>query len=348
VRIKAFVWTVAVLAMVASTAHAERVLRAGMHDDPPFVIKQANGEFTGISVGLLRLVATEMNAKLEIRDVPREEIVGGPLPDVDVVATLNVSEKMNARYELSHGFYSTGLSIAVPETPKESWVRIVARIFSGTFLWILIGVVVLLLAVGMLMWWIEKRPVQPLPKEKAALSKALFWAFEPVIGYKASQHSTRAGRVLGTIWGLFGVVLVSGLTANLAAQLTAQRLAPTVRGPEDLPRVRVGVVVHTAGRKFCDRRGIHRNEYENLDLALSALERHELDAVVADLPDLTYQTQAAHAHVQVLAGTFANHNYAFGLQPDSPIRKEFNTALLKVTYGDQWPSLLAQFLGRAD
>jgi ABC-type amino acid transport substrate-binding protein len=348
VRTKLIVWIAAIAAMV-STARAERVLRAGIHDDPPFVIKRSNGEWSGISVGLLRAIATEMGATLEIHDVPREQIVTGPLPDVDVVATLNVGEKMNARYELTHAFYSTGLSIAAPETPRESLWRIVARVFSGTFLWILIGVVVLLLAVGMLMWWFEKRPVEPLPKEKAALSKALFWAFEPVIGYKASQHSTRAGRVLGTIWGLFGVVMVSGLTANLAAQLTAQRLAPSVRGPEDLPRVRVGVITHTAGRKFCDARGIRRIEYDNLELALGALERHDLDAVVDDAPNLAFATtQGAHPRVQVLAGTFANHNYAFGLQPDSPLRKEFNAALIKVTWSDQWSSLLAQYLGRSD
>jgi len=34
-----------------------------------------------------------------------------PLPDIDIVATLE-GQKMNARYELTHAFYSIGLAIA--------------------------------------------------------------------------------------------------------------------------------------------------------------------------------------------------------------------------------------------
>jgi len=337
------------LAVAAGSARADtgRVLRAGMHDDPPFVIKNGD-QWSGISVELLRSIATEMGATLQISDIPREKIVTGSLPDVDVVATLNVSEKMDARYDLSHAFYSTGLAIAVPQPKKESLFQLVARVFSGGFVLILAGVAVLLVLVGVLMWWLEKRPVDPLPKEKAALSKALFWAFEPVIGYKASQHTTRAGRVLGTVWGLFGVVMVSGLTANLAAQLTARRLEASVRGPGDLARVRVAVIEHTAGRKFCDRRGIARIELPSLADALDALDQGKVDAVVDDAPNISYALAHAHDKITILPGTFANHGYAFGLQRDSPLRHEFNAALLKATAADSWTSLLVSYLGKVD
>jgi ABC-type amino acid transport substrate-binding protein len=255
---------------------------------------------------------------------------------------------MNARYDLSHAFYATGLSIAVHEPKKESVLGMVGRIFSGTFVLVVVGVFGALTLVGLLMYWFEKRHVEPLPKEKQALSKALFWAFEPVIGYKASQHATRAGRVLGTIWGLFGVVMVSGLTANLAAQLTARRLDTSIHGPQDLPRVRVGVIEHTAGRKFCDRRGIARTEYATLEDSLLALDAGKVDAVVDDTPNIQYAMKGAHPHSVILPGAFAMHGYAFGLMPDSTLRKEFNVALLKVTNGDSWPSVLASYLGKAD
>lgn len=318
------------------------------HDEPPSQIHNADGSWSGISIDLLRLVAGELGTTIVVRDTPREQIVGGPLPDADVVATLAVGERMNSRYELSHAFQSSGLAIAVPEVPRESTFDILARIFSGTFLWVLIGTVVLLGAVGLLMWWIERRPVPPAPPEKQALSKALFWAFEPVIGYKASQHSTRAGRILGTLWGVCGVVLVSGLTASLASQLTAHRLAPSVRGPDDLPRVRVAIVDHTRGVRYCDRRGIRRRAFRTLEAALAALEHGEVDAVVDDAPDLSYAQQNSHPHIHVLPGTFMNAGAAFGLRPDSPLRHDFNRALLKVTASDAWRSVVASYLGQAE
>jgi ABC-type amino acid transport substrate-binding protein len=355
VKVAGFLWIVGLVAsagLVLGTpgrafAAPDRVLRVGVHDEPPFAIKKGD-QWSGISIELLRAVADKMHATVEVHDLAREQITAGPIPDVDVVATLVEASKMNARYELSHAFYSTGLSIAVVEPKKESLVDILGRTVSLSFVVIVAGVFGALMLVGLLMFWFEKRHVEPLPKEKQALSKALFWAFEPVIGYKASQHATRAGRLLGTIWGLFGVVMVSGLTANLAAQLTARRLDTSIHGPADLPRFRVGVIEHTAGRRFCDRRGVARQDFASLDAALTALEQGKVDAVVDDAPDIQYALRTGHPHLVMVPGTFFPVFYTFGLVPDSPLRREFNAALLEVTGSEAWPSMVATYLGKAD
>ena len=347
---RTLVWvTLAVLLVVPTSVRADtgRVLRAGVHDDPPFVIKTPH-QWTGISVELLRSIATEMGATLEITDLPTEQLVAGPLPDVDVVATLNVSHGMNARYDLSHGFYSIGLAIAVPEPHKESILAMVGRLISGSFLLVVVGFGGLLVLVGLLMWWLEKRPVAPLPKDKDALTKSLFWAFEPMIGYGASEHSTLAGRVLGTVWGLCALVMVSSLTANLAAQLTVRQLQTPIHGPGDLPKVRVGVMEHTAAPRFCDRRGISRVEFPSLEDALVALDDGSVDAVLGDAPNLAFALERGHAHLVLVPGTFANRTIAFGLMPGSPLRHEFNAALLKATEADSFTSLLVSYLGRVN
>ncbi|HEY0252989.1 MAG TPA: transporter substrate-binding domain-containing protein, partial [Kofleriaceae bacterium] len=227
-------------------------------------------------------------------------------------------------------------------------VRMVARAFTGEFLLILVGVLFLLTLVGLLMWRLEKREVQPLPKERAALSKALFCAFEPVIGYKASQHTTRAGRVLGTVWGLFGVVLVSGLTANLAAQLTLRNQQTGVRSVADLPRYKIGMVEHTSTGRFFDRRGIQRHEFPSLEAALTALEAGTLDAVVDDEINLRYALKTTHDRLALLPGTFWPHSSAFGLKPDSPLRKDLNAAIVKTLNTDTWAALMASYLGKVD
>jgi ABC-type amino acid transport substrate-binding protein len=317
------------------------------YNEPPFTIRQPDGSFTGIAIELMRMVAAELGTTATVRYVPVEDLTSGKLPD-DVVAAVNVTEKINQRFELTHAFYSTGLSIAIAETTKESFVSVLARVFSGTFLWVLIGTVILLGTVGLLMYWVERRPVPQKTTEQQAMSKALFWAFEPVIGYKASQHQTRGGRVLGTVWGLCGVVLVSGLTATLASQLTAQKLAPSVRGPDDLPHSRVGIVEHTAGVRYADRRGLRHRRFPNLDAALSALDRGDVDAVLDDAPNLLYFATTTHPKIRVLPGTFLNHGIAFGLQHGSPLRPDINRAMLKVTSSDAWRSLLVTYLGSAE
>jgi ABC-type amino acid transport substrate-binding protein len=340
----------AILLLIVAPASADpdRVLRAGLNDDPPLAIKNG-GQWSGISVDLLRAIATEMGAKLEIVELTPQQIVSGPLPDVDVVATLVVSEKMNARFDLSHTFLPTGLAIATREPTKESVLAMLGRIFTGSFVLIILAVFALLTLVGLLMWRFEKRhPTKEPPKEQGPLSKALFWALEPMTGYQASQHSSRAGRLLGTVWGLFGVILISGLTANLAAQLTARRMDTAVKGPDDLPKIAVGVVEHTAGSRFCDRRGIRRKEFPTVEAALAAVEQGKIAAVVAAEPALKYALASAHDTLVILPGTFFGVNLAFGLRPDSPIRKDFNAALVKATYADSWTSTLVSYLGKAE
>ena len=344
----AFALVVALAVIVSPAAHADPApLVFATQNDPPNAIKQADGTWTGIAVELARKIATELGTTLEVKEVSRKDIVSGPLPDADLAGPLVIGEKMNARYELSHAYTATGLTIAIPDTHKESLFAIARRILSGAFLVALIATVLLLGAVGMLMWWVERRPVKPLPPEKQALSKALFWAFEPVIGYKASQHQTRAGRVLGTLWGVCGVVLVSGLTASLASQLTAHKLAPTVRGPDDLAHVRVGVIEHTAGVRYCTRHGIRFHGYAGIPDAVAALEHGELDAVVGDLEDLLYLSQS-HPQIRVLPGTFMNFGAGFGLRPDSPLRHDINKAILKITATEDWRAVVASYLGRAE
>jgi len=331
-----------------TTPETKRTFVVGTRAIPPFIIKQPNGDWSGISIDLLKRIAEEMNATLVIRELPLEELIGGKNPEIDITASVNVTEKSNATWDLSHAFYSTGLAVAIPEGGKESRWEVLQRVFSGTFVWLLLGTMFLLTAVGFLMWWIEKRPVKEVPKHKQQLSKSLFWAFEPVIGYKSSQHATRAGRVVGTAWGLFGLVFISSLTANLSSNLTVHQLASPIKGPEDLVKKRVGTVVSSSALKYCERRGLRRTVYDDAEKAIVALERGEVDAVIYEAPILQYLGETTHKKVKVLPGTFANHGYAFGLRPDSPVRREFNKALVKITASDSWTSVMSSYLGQSD
>jgi ABC-type amino acid transport substrate-binding protein len=335
------------LLLLCGVAYAgENKLVVGTHDLPPLMIKQQDGTWTGISIELLKIIGAELGKELEFRDLPVDELVAGTNKEVDVSVSFNVNAKNDLKFDLTHAFYSTGLAIAVAEPKNTVWAQF-ARVFSGRALWLVAGGLLLLTVVGLLMYWLEKRPIPAATPEKAALSKALFWAFEPVIGYKSSQHATRAGRILGTIWGLFGVVFISGLTANLASQFTVQKLATAIRGPDDLPRARLAVIYKSAGVRYADRRGLRRTVFDDVDAALAALERGEVDCVVEDLPILAYGAGHGHPKTRVLPGTFENHGYAFGLRIDSPYRRDINRALLKAIASDDWRALLASYLGPA-
>jgi polar amino acid transport system substrate-binding protein len=325
----------------------KKVLVVGTHEIAPFVIKAADGSWSGISIDLVRRIASDLGMQVEVRELTIEHLVAADDPTIDVTASVNVTVKSNGKFELSHAFYSTGLAIAVPATAKKSFLQTLGRIFSGTFVLVLVGILVGLAAVGFLMFRLEKHATEP-TGEKKELSKALFWAFEPVIGYKASQHKSRGGRILGTVWGLFGLVFVTGVTANLSSRLTVDQLATTIKGPEDLVRLRVGTVDNSSALKFCERRGLAYQTFADSDAAMKSLATGEVDAVVYEAPVLAYAVATKYKNLRVISGTFANHGYAFGLRPNSPLRVDFNRALLTIAASDEFTASLARYLGRGE
>ena len=148
------------IALATSLAHADapaptqpsRTLVVATHPVAPFIIKKPNGEWGGISIELLRRIGAELGAKLDIREVAIAELgPAGKNDAYDVTASINVTENTDEKFELSHAFYSTGLAIAVIEGAKESRWEVAKRVFSGTFVWLLGGTLVLLTIVAFIM-----------------------------------------------------------------------------------------------------------------------------------------------------------------------------------------------------
>jgi ABC-type amino acid transport substrate-binding protein len=322
-------------------------LVVGTHEIAPFVIKHADGTWSGISIDLVRRVASELGVAVEIRGLTLDRMLAADSPDIDITASVNVTVNTDRKWSLSHAFHSTGLAIAVPQAAKASVWDTLGRVFSGTFVLTVVCVLVLLVLAGLAMWWLESRAKEQ-SKQGKELSRAMYWAFEPVIGYKASQHNSRGGRLLGTLWGLFGLVFVTGLTANLSSRLTIDRLDTNVRSIEDLGTRKIGTVIKSLAERQCERRGLRFESYPDAVAALTALERGEVEAVVYEAPILAYHLRERFTKLKLIPGTFANHGYAFGLRKGAPWRDAFNAALLEVSSSDDFASAMARYIGRAE
>ncbi len=343
---------VAVMCAFATGARAEPAaapakLIVGTHAVPPFMIKGDDGQWSGISIDLWKQLAEQLGLTYDIVDLPVEDLVNATHPEVDVVVSLNITAKSEEKYDLTHAFYSTGLAIAVAPK-KQAWTQSVARVLSPTFLKLLGAVGGLLIIAGLLMWRIERRHNPEAFGGRDGWLSGLMWSVEAVIGYNDPQHQTRAGRVLGIFWALFGLLLISGLTAQLSSQLTVGELQASVNGPDDLPKVRVGTVKPSQGFRYCEKRGLPCKTYEDAEKALAGLAAGEVAAIVYEAPILQYLTTTKYAgKVRVLPGTFDNHGYGFALRVGSPLLRPLDLALLRYTATDAWTAQMASYLGGA-
>jgi ABC-type amino acid transport substrate-binding protein len=319
----------------------------------PFIIKNSDGSWGGISMDLWKEVARRLKLEYEIKELSAADLQDpAKMGALDVFVSLNVSAERESTMDLTHAFYSTGLAIAVAPKENNGLTATLGAIFTPKFARLIAALMAILLAIGVLMWLAERKRNEAQFGGSAAhgIGAGLWWSAVTMttVGYGDKSPVTIAGRVLGLVWMFAAILIISSFTASIASALTVNQLESAVSGPNDLPKVKVGTVDPSQGATYLTRRQIKFKGYKDAAAALDGLANGEVEAVVYEAPILQYHVKNRNdSTLQVLDGTFANHGYALALKLGSPLRKQINLALLQFITTDDWAAMLARYLGSA-
>ncbi|WP_211224538.1 transporter substrate-binding domain-containing protein [Marinimicrobium agarilyticum] len=316
---------------------------------PPFVIKEEDGEFSGISIELWEELARRQNLTYEFKEVELIDLIRG-LEDGTLdasVAALTVTAGREAVVDFTHPFHTTGLAIAVPQAGNPVWIA-VKRLFSWEFMVAIVALGGLLLAVGFVFWLTERRKNADMFGGTPAqgIGASFWWAAVTMttVGYGDKAPVTFAGRLVALVWMFAAIILISSFTAAIATSLTVSQLETSVQGPGDLPDARVVTVDRSASAQYLDERGIGFSTRADLPTALQAVADGDFDAVVYDRPILQYLSRQQFP-LQVLPSTFERQDYAIALPEGSERRDLFNRTLLTIIEDDDWSNTLQRYLG---
>lgn len=334
-------------------SEATRTVVIGTKEAPPFSMKADDGTWSGISIDLWRQIAAELNYTFQFKQYDLHKLLQAlETGAVDAaVAALTVTSDREKTIDFTHSYYTTGLGIAHKAANENSLIGLLKSLLSWHFLKAVTGLVVLLFAVGFLVWLIERRknPEQFGGGIGKGLLSGFWWSAVTMttVGYGDKAPQTSVGRFIAVIWMFAAVITISTFTAAISSSLTVHRFESIVRGPEDLPRIRVGTISETTSAHYLENRRISYRAYENPRDGLRAISENEIDAFVYDAPLLRYLVNTEYVgRLQVLPGTFVSQNYAFGLPPDSPIRESLNRVLLKIISEPGWQDTLYRYLGQ--
>jgi polar amino acid transport system substrate-binding protein len=141
-----------------------------------------------------------------------------------------------------------------------------------------------------------------------------------------------AGRLLGVVWMLAGVALYSYVTATITSTMTVNTLQSEIKTVSDLHGEDVGTVLGSSSVGFLKENEITAKTYPDVDAACRALAAGQLKAVVYDAPLLKYYVSThPSTKLQLVGDLLEKQDYGFALPEKSPLRKEINRALLKLT-----------------
>jgi len=327
-------------------------LIVGTKEAPPFSMKTSDGQWTGLSIDLWRQIAAQLNFRYELRELTLKQLLDGVTDgSLDAaVAAFTITPEREKNFDFTHAFYTTGLGIAVAGKAHNPWLTVVERFFSIAFLKVVGTLTLVLLGVGMLVWWFEhkKNPRQFNGSAARGIGSGFWWSAVTMttVGYGDKAPVTLAGRIVGLIWMFAAIIIISSFTAAITSSLTVTQLESVIKGPEDLPKVTVGTIANTTSESYLKQIQISFRSFGSPQEGLKALKEGKIQALVYDAPILRYYIHQNYiGSLEVLPYRLQRQEYGIALQPNSPLRERINVVLLQKIQEKAWQEKLSQYLG---
>ncbi len=344
------------LFFVSTLAIQAAPLQVGVHEKPPFCMKNTDGSWTGLSVDVWRNVAERAGLNYELVEVPfediRKRVANGSLDAA--VGEIGVTAEDEKAMDFTQPFLISPLGIAVRERPwKAIWLEAIDDFFNWTVGQFVIGVVAAMLVVSVLIWLVERRHHAGHFKGGIHGIGAALW-FSAVtmttVGYGDKTPSTIAGRFIAICWMFVGVLLVSAFTATVTSSMAASRMNNSISRLSDLHHLTCGVLKGSESEQIALRIGVNTSPYETIDEALRAMIGKKIDATVADKISLTFHQrqfskEAPPLRFEIPQFSIRNSFLAIPVRSGHPDYGKINQSLLDLTSSNDWEPLVNRWIG---
>ena len=315
---------------------------------PPFAMKDASGDWKGLSIDLLDMISIELGREYEVREFTEIKELQRAVStgEIDIIPAMAATEEAEKVLDLTQPYYRSGYAIAVSaKDTGRGWTSFfrsqeLKQIFS-----VIAALVLLWLLAGLAIWLVERHRNKAMfgGDPISGLGHGIWWAAVTMstVGYGDKAPVTPAGRVIAIVWMFASIVVVSSFTASISASLTVQKLATKVHGLQDLPNVSAGTLVDSNLVAWLRQRGITASTFPSIEEGLRAIVDDKIDAFVFDEAVLKSVTARAFpGSIYVLPRSFEHYYVSMGVTNNSPLRESINRAMLKVMVTDDWNKLL--------
>ena len=332
----------------APTPNSSEALRVGVAPLEPLVITKGDGVYDGLAVQLWK--ATAARTGTPFRYVPLESASATEALDsgrVDVVLT--ATPPSGLLDTLPHGPIYFSSSLAVTTANTSPLAGVLAGFFQPAFFKILAGLSVLLLAVGTIIYLVErKRNAEQFGgKVYEGIGAGFWWAGVTLttIGYGDKAPVSFAGRLVAMLWMIVGLAVSATLTAAIVS-LADTGGGDAVTLPNDLDGARNLVVEDSALEEYFGARGVDYVTVPDLEEAVRRLEADEADHLLSKEFEIRHFLEQRDADVSVQSTRYQPAYFAVGFGRDLAQADTLNAAMLEVLGSPAWGDWLGTYVPR--
>lgn len=336
-------------------ANAESgTVNVGVYECPPFVIKNVDGTYSGLSIFLWQSIAEQLSLQYTMSYHELDDLLHGVSQgDLDIgVSCISITSQREKIIDFSHSYYETYKAIAVKR--QGTFQVFINLLANKKLLLVLFFFCAAACIVGGIYYLLEHNINDKLYSMKSRGARLvegfilglLFITKGPFNYY---EFRSLPGRVLTVFLAVVTTFFIASITAILASTFTVGLINSEIKTPSDLKGKAVGAIHGSTSSKALTENNIIHKTYGTLDELFTALDSGVVKAIVSDEAVLKYQIKAAkekgdYEDLFVLPHQLDKQNYGFALKDNSSLIEELNQALLKVRRSTQWKQSLNSYL----
>lgn len=337
-----------IISAVSLKAEGEE-LSVGVTDSPPFIIIE-DDKITGLTIDLWNVISDSMNidyhfVRNDFDDV-MTNIYEGEVNISIAPMAINSSHADSTFY--TQPFYITSMCVAVENHYESGFVTIIKNLFSLSFLKT-IGLLLLInFSIGLLIWLAERKENPAFSNKLDGIIDGFWWSWVTMttVGYGDKSPLSKNGKILGTIWMLVAILIISGFTATISSELTTKRLQNNVSNLHDLHKMKVGCLEGRNTAIYLNYKHIKHKQYQTFEEAFVALEKGEINALVDEGATLNYYFKKKEKDMTkkiTLIELPNNKEYYCFMSSQPYLVNKINPYLLSFLESEQWNRLLRKY-----
>lgn len=341
------------------TEPVKKRLKVGLKEEPPFIIKDIDGTFYGLSIDLWTALAENEEIDIDYEYKEFNDITGMlralDYNEVDIaINPITLSKIRLKMFEASQPFFISSLGVATSSIPRNQFSMFVSNLFSLGFLKIIGLLIMVILIFGSIVWWVEKRSNNvEFGEGLKGLMDGIWWAAVTMttVGYGDKIPKSVRGRLISIVWMFTAIILISSLTASITSQLTVNSLGFEIERLEDLEKLsktgrQIGTVNYSSSQEYLDNHDIKVSSYFEKPIdGLEALTDGKIDVFVYDKPIMNYLLikHELENRIKIMPITFNKHYCSFMVPKESKFLETVDPVLIEKINIASWNNTLEKY-----
>lgn len=330
----------------------DKVLRVGVNQIRPFVFLMPGEAPYGYSVDVWRALERELDVQSELVPFDSVSLMLESVREGEIdlaIAGISITASREAEdLDFSYPMYRAGLQLLVTRQQESGLVQLLRYLGGWQAFKALLRVTLSSVVVGFLIWWFERGHNPAFQRGLArGVGQGVWFALATLgtFGYGDVTPLRLPGRLVTVIWMGVSFFVLADFIASMTA---ARQLHLPVQGIEDLQGARVGALAGTTAMVFARRYPVREQVFEDLDMAIAALRRGEVKALLVDQPTARYF--AARSSDLLLAGDRLNwEDYGIAVREgNTTLLESLNQGLLQLQEDDFFRQLDRRWFGQTD